>query len=186
MADIGRSIPRAEADRLAAAYGGGSKASAFAFPQKGAPFAMDRKVFLNPLGVPCQQPPYGRLSVFDLKTGRLVWSQPLGTAEHAGPLGLGLHLPIRMGVPNLGGSIATAGGLIFVGATQDRMLRAFDIGDGRELWSHELPAIGAATPMTFRSPKTGRRYVVIAAGGHPALPGPVGDTLLAFALPQVK
>jgi len=183
MADTGRLIPRAEADRMAAAYGEGSKSVAFAFPQQGTPFAMDRQVFLGPLGVPCQQPPYGRLSVFDLKAGKLVWTKPLGTAESAGPLGLELGLPIRMGVPNLGGSIATAGGVIFIGATQDRVFRAVDIGNGRELWRHKLPAIAAATPMTFRS-KSGRQFVVIAAGGHPALPGPAGSSILAFALPR--
>jgi glucose dehydrogenase len=183
MADIGRMIPRAEADRMMAAYGEGSKAAAFAFPQKGTPFAMDRTVFLGPLGVPCQQPPYGRLSVFDLKAGKVVWSKPLGTAESAGPLGLELGLPIRMGVPNLGGSIATAGGVIFIGAAQDRVLRAVDIGNGKELWRYKLPAIAAATPMTFRS-RSGRQFVVIAAGGHPALPGPAGSSVLAFALPR--
>lgn len=184
MADIGRMIPRVEADRMAAAYGEGSKSVAFAFPQQGTPFAMDRQVFLNPLGVPCLQPPYGRLSAFDLRTGRLVWSKPLGTAESAGPLGLELGLPIRMGVPNLGGSIATAGGLVFIGATQDRTFRTVDIGNGKELWRYRLPAIGAATPMTFRSARSGRQFVVIAAGGHPGLPGPAGSSLLAFALPE--
>jgi glucose dehydrogenase len=184
MPDIGRLIPRAEADRMAAAYGEGSKASGFAFPQKGTPFAMDRNVFMSPLGVPCLQPPYGKLSAFDLTTGELVWSEPLGTAVHAGPLGLSSYLPFRMGVPNLGGSIATAGGVVFIAATQDRMFRAFDIGNGEERWHHALPAIGAATPMTFRSPKTHRQYVVISAGGHPGLPGPPGGTVMAFALPE--
>jgi len=184
MADIGRMIPRKEADRMAAAYGEGSKSVAFAFPQQGTPFAMDRQVFLSPLGVPCQQPPYGRLSVFDLRDGTLLWSKPLGTAEAAGPLGLEMKLPMHMGVPNLGGSVTTAGGVIFIGATQDRVFRAIDTGNGKELWRHKLPAIGAATPMTFRSRKSGRQFVVIAAGGHPALPGPAGSSLLAFALPK--
>jgi membrane-bound PQQ-dependent dehydrogenase (glucose/quinate/shikimate family) len=183
MADIGRLIPRAEADRIAAAYGEGSKAAAFAFPQQGTPYAMDRTVFLGPLGAPCQQPPYGRLHAFDLRTGRLVWSRPLGTARRAGPLGLESRLPVTMGVPNLGGSIATAGGLVFIGAAQDRMIRAIDIGNGRELWRHPLPAIGAATPMTYRAPG-GRQFVVIAAGGHPGLPGPAGGSVMAFALPR--
>ncbi|MCB2077432.1 MAG: membrane-bound PQQ-dependent dehydrogenase, glucose/quinate/shikimate family [Novosphingobium sp.] len=182
MADMGRMIPRAEADRMMAAYGSGKTSETFAFPQQGTPFAMDRKVFLGPLGAPCQQPPYGKLSVFDLKTGKLVWSEPLGTAEAAGPLGIESKLPITMGAPNLGGSIATATGLIFIGATQDRTIRAFDIGNGKVLWKHRLPAIGAATPMTYRSRKDGKQYVVIAAGGHPALPGPAGSAVLAFRL----
>lgn len=182
MADIGRMIPRAEADRMAAEYSKGGKASGFAFPQKGSPYAMDRTVFLGPLGVPCQQPPFGRLNAIDLATGKLVWSKPLGDASAAGPFGLESHLPIRMGMPNFGGSLATAGGVTFIAAAQDRKLRAFDTGNGKELWAYSLPNIAAATPMSFRS-KSGRQFVVIAAGGHPALPGPSGNSILAFALP---
>ncbi len=184
IADIGRMIPREEADRMMKAYGAGSTSESFAFPQQGTPFAMDRQVFMGPLGTPCQQPPYGKLSVIDLKTGQVRWSEPFGTAAKAGPLGMELGLPITMGLPNLGGSIATAGGLIFIGATQDRMVRAFDMGNGKELWSHELPHIGAATPMTYRSRKSGRQFVVIASGGHPGLPGPPGGSIMAFALPD--
>jgi len=183
MADIGRMIPRAEADRIMAAYGSGKTSEAFAFPQAGTPFAMDRKVFLGPLGIPCQQPPFGKLSVFDLNAGKEVWSRPLGSAEAAGPLGIESRLPITMGMPQFGGSVVTAGGVVFIAATQDRVFRAIDLGNGKELWRYKLPAIGAATPMTFRSAKSGRQYVVIAAGGHPALPGPAGSHVLAFALP---
>jgi len=183
MPDIGRMIPREEADRMMAAYGEGSKASGFAFPQKGTPFAMDRTVFMNPIGVPCLQPPLGRISAISLATGKVVWTQPLGTAKHAGPFGMSSMLPFRMGVPNLGGSVATAGGVTFIGAAQDRRIRAFDTGNGRELWSHEFPSIAAATPMTYRSP-SGRQFVVISAGGHPGLPGPAGGGIYAFALPK--
>lgn len=183
MPDVGRLIPQAEVDRMRSQKAGRAQAEAFAFPQKGTPYAYDRHVFLSPLGTPCRQPPYGRLNVIDLRTGTLVWSKALGTAVHAGPLGLESQLPIRMGVPNLGGSTATAGGLILVGAAQDRFLRAVDIGDGRELWRAELPNIGAATPMTYVSPKSGRQYVVIASGGHPGLPGGKGNAVLAYALP---
>lgn len=183
MPDIGRLIPRAEADRLASYAKKNGQADAFAFPQAGSPYAMQRTIFQNPIGVPCVQPPYGRLNVFDLKSGKLIWSKALGTAEHAGPFRLSSHIPVRMGAPTLGGSIATGGGLIFIGASQDRGFRAFDIGDGRELWRTSLPAIGAATPMTFVSPRTGRQYVVIAAGGHPGLGGPTTSALMAYALP---
>ena len=183
MADIGRLIPRAEADRIAAEYAEDGSAESFAFPQKGTPYAMDRKVFMGPFGVPCQQPPFGRLNAIDLASGKLVWSQPLGDASASGPLGLASHLPIRMGMPNFGGSLATAGGVVFIGAAQDRKLRAFDSANGKELWSYRLPAIAAATPMSFRS-KSGRQYVVIAAGGHPALPGPPDSGVYAFALPK--
>ncbi len=184
MADIGRLIPRAEVERMR--YSEGKQADAFGFPQEGTPYAMKRTVFLNPLGVPCQKPPFGRLSAIDLDTGKLRWSKPLGTATHAGPFGLSSFLPIRMGVPNLGGSLATAGGVAFIGAAQDRAIRAVDIANGRELWRDSLPHIAAATPMTFVSRKTGRQYVVIASGGHPGLPGPAGGTLVAYALPKER
>jgi glucose dehydrogenase len=182
MPDIGWLIPRAEADRQQYSQGG-SHADAFAFPQTGTPFAMHRSVFLNPLGVPCIAPPFGRISAIDLKTAHVIWTKTFGTAFRAGPLGLESLLPFRMGVPNMGGSIATAGGVVFIGAAEDRMFRAFDIGNGRELWSYSLPSIGAATPMTYVAPRSGRQIVVIAAGGHPGLPGPTASTLFAFALP---
>ncbi len=182
MPDIGRLIPRAEADRIGQ-YSNSAHADAFAFPQKGTPYAMQRTIFQNPIGVPCLQPPYGRISVVDLKTGKTTWDRVLGTAYHAGPFEMSSLLPIDMGVPTLGGSIVTAGGLIFIGASQDRNFRAFDVGDGRELWRTALPSIAAATPMTFISRETGRQYVVIAAGGHPGLGGPQTGTLLAYVLP---
>jgi len=183
MPDVGWLIPRSEAANLKPSRSS-AHADSFAYPQEGTPYAMRRMVFLNPLGVPCLQPPYGRISVIDLKTGSFLWSRVLGTAYRAGPLGFESRLPIPMGVPNLGGSIATAGGLIFIGAAQDRILRAIDIGNGKELWRYSLPSVGAATPMTYLSPKSGRQFVVIAAGGHPALPGPTDSFLLAFALPD--
>jgi quinoprotein glucose dehydrogenase len=183
MPDIGQLIPREQADRMSERYAkSGSAADAFAFPQKGTPYAMQRTIFQNPIGVPCLQPPYGRLSVVDLKTAKPAWSRSLGSAYHAGPFGLSSLLPVTMGVPTLGGSIVTAGGVIFIGASQDRDFRAFDVGDGRELWRAALPSVGAATPMTYISP-AGRQYVLIAAGGHPGLGGPKTGALLAYALP---
>ena len=80
-----------------------------------------------------------------------------------------------------GGPIATAGGLIFISATMDQKLRAFDIETGRELWAGELPYAGMATPMTYRAGE--RQYVVIAAGGHGKWGLPRGDAVVAFALP---
>jgi membrane-bound PQQ-dependent dehydrogenase (glucose/quinate/shikimate family) len=185
MPDIGHLIPRAEADRIGQYSKSGGHADAFAFPQKGTPYAMARTIFQNPIGVPCVQPPYGRISVFDLNKGRLVWTKALGSAYRAGPFGWESHLPIRMGAPNLGGSLTTAGGLVFIGASQDRSFRGFDLGDGRELWRAALPNIGAASPMTYVSKKTGRQYVVIASGSHPGLGGAKDgpNEIMAYALP---
>jgi quinoprotein glucose dehydrogenase len=180
LAHVGRLIPK---DASGKPLLGDEKPAAL-FEQAGTPYAFSLTAFLSPLGAPCQRPPYGKISAFDLKTRKLVWSRSLGTAEHSGPFGLSSHLPIAMGAPNSGGSMVTAGGLAFIGATPDRRLRAYDVRSGRELWSASLPAIGAATPMTYVSPTTGRQYVVIAAGGRSGIPGPAGKSLLAFALPQ--
>jgi quinoprotein glucose dehydrogenase len=84
----------------------------------------------------------------------------------------------------MGGPIATAGDLVFVGAAMDSYFRAFDLETGRELWKYRLPAGGQATPMTYRAGRDHRQYVVIAAGGHGALGTPRGDYVVAFALPK--
>jgi quinoprotein glucose dehydrogenase len=94
-------------------------------------------------------------------------------------------VPTRdFGMPNMGGPIATAGDLVFVGAAMDSYLRAFDIETGRELWKYKLPAGGQATPMTYRAGPDQRQYVVISAGGHGPLGTPPGDYVMAFALPR--
>jgi quinoprotein glucose dehydrogenase len=87
-----------------------------------------------------------------------------------------------MGVPNIGGSVTTRSGLVFIGATSERTIRAYDVESGRELWQARLPGGGQATPMTYRSARSGRQFVVIAAGGKPKL-GQSGAKILAYALP---
>jgi quinoprotein glucose dehydrogenase len=100
------------------------------------------------------------------------WEVPLG----------GFPFRAKSGTPNLGGPLVTAGGVVFIGATVDNSLRAFDIETGMELWKARLPAGGGATPMTYRLRDDGKQFVVIAAGGHGNLPGTLGDYLMAFAL----
>jgi membrane-bound PQQ-dependent dehydrogenase (glucose/quinate/shikimate family) len=180
FANFGRLIPR----KAAPASGFGGKEGTAIFEMAGTPYVFAQTPFMSPLRVPCAQPPYGTINVLDLRTRRLVWSQSFGTAAKSGPLGVPSLLPIRMGVPNMGGSVVTAGGVFFIGAAQDRMLRAFDVSDGRELWRAPLPAVAAATPMTYVSPRTDRQYVVIASGGHYGIPGPTAGALLAYALPK--
>jgi len=87
------------------------------------------------------------------------------------------------GTSNIGGSIVTAGGLVFIGATDDSRFRAFDKDTGKELWTVRLPASGHATPMTFYSKKTEKQYVVIAAGGGNKYNDTYSDSLVAFSLP---
>lgn len=153
--------------------------SEFAY-QHGTPYAMRREPFLSPWGLPCTEPPWGTLVNVDLRENRIVWQVPLGSTEGLTPW----FMPSRnFGMPNLGGPIATAGELVFVGAAMDGYFRAYDLETGRELWKHKLPAGGQATPMTYRAGKTQRQFVVISAGGHGGLGTEKGDYVVAFALP---
>lgn len=179
FANINRLAPRKKGEAAKSGFEGG----VIMFPQAGTPYGFESFPFLSPIFAPCQKPPYGTISVFDIKTRKLLWSKPLGTAAGSGPLGIASHIPLRMGAPNFGGSLATAGGLVFIAAAQDHVLRAFDIGNGRELWNAQLPAVGAAMPVSYVSPRTGKQYVVIAAGGHFAIPGPKASAIMAYALP---
>jgi quinoprotein glucose dehydrogenase len=108
---------------------------------------------------PCQQPPWGELVAVDVNTGGIAWKVPLGIYEELVAKGIP-----PTGTPNLGGPIATASGLVFIGATKDQRFRAFDARNGQELWSAKLAAAAVATPMTYMG-RNGRQYVVIAAGG---------------------
>ena len=89
----------------------------------------------------------------------------------------------EVGVPNQGGSLTTRGGLTFIGATQERAFRAFDTKSGALLWKTSLPAGGNAAPMSYTSPKTGRQYIVISAGGIASLQSGSADYVMAYALP---
>ncbi|MCW1385026.1 membrane-bound PQQ-dependent dehydrogenase, glucose/quinate/shikimate family [Novosphingobium sp. KCTC 2891] len=155
-----------------------------AWPQGGTGYAAKTGGFLSPIGVPCTQPPFGELAVIDLKTRKIAWRTPLGTARDSGPAGMALGLPIPLGTPALGGSLMTRSGLLFIAATQERMFRAFDSATGKLLWQDRLPAGGHANPMTYYSDRSGRQFVVIAASGHPQLASGSGDTLIAYALPK--
>ncbi len=178
FANLGRLVPRQQASGPE-----GGKEGVVSFQMPGMPYVFEQSRFMSFLGVPCQPPPYGTMNVLDLKTRKLLWSKSLGAATHSGPFGISSLLPIRMGVPNMGGSIVTAGGLAFIAAAQDRRLRAYDVKTGVELWHAELPAVAVATPMSYVSPKTGRQFIVVAAGGHYGIPGPPGGSVYAFALP---
>jgi quinoprotein glucose dehydrogenase len=113
----------------------------------------------------------------------MLWDVPLGTTRDLFASRIWLPLAFGWGTPNLGGPIATAGGLVFVAAAMDDYLRAFDVETGRELWKGRLPAGGQATPMTYRLPD-GRQHVVVSAGGHGRLGTTRGDFVVAFALPR--
>ncbi len=154
-------------------------------PEKGTPYGVTLNAMVSPLGIPCHAPPWGFLTAVDLNTRKIVWQRPLGTGEDSKVLGFrpGIRVP---GIFNIGGSVSTKSGVVFIAATLDNYLRAFDVRSGRELWKGRLPAGGQATPMTYTSPKTGRQYVVIAAGGHGFLGTTPGDYVVAFALDKAK
>jgi quinoprotein glucose dehydrogenase len=120
------------------------------------------------------------LTAVDLAEGKLRWQVPLGSMKNFGRP----NDRVSPGSFSLGGPIVTAGGLVFIAGTFDPFLRAFDIETGKELWKGKLPASGAATPMTYISKRSGRQFIVIAAGGHAKVEEePQSDALVAFALP---
>ncbi|QJU60116.1 membrane-bound PQQ-dependent dehydrogenase, glucose/quinate/shikimate family [Sphingomonas sp. AP4-R1] len=185
MADRDQLISRAQADReglIPRVDPRGHSAPGGAMA--GTPYAAHWGPFLSALGVPCQKPPYGEITAIDLKTRKAVWTRPLGDARASGPFGLRLGLPIVLGAPNIGGTLATGGGLVFVAATQDEMFRAFDVHSGKLVWQTKLPAGGHATPMSYRG-ADGHQYVVIPAGGG-SLKDPQGDAIVAFRLDAKK
>lgn len=173
-------IAREEADNY-----GGSAAHDGLSQQKGTPYGALKNGFMSPLGVPCHQPPYGTISAVDLESRTLVWQVPAGTLEDTGPLGMKTGMQIPIGMPTLGGPVATSGGLVFYAGTQDYYLRAIDVETGEELWKGRLPVGAQATPMTYVSPETGAQYVVISAGGARQSPDR-GDYVVAYKLPKTN
>ncbi|QJU59233.1 membrane-bound PQQ-dependent dehydrogenase, glucose/quinate/shikimate family [Sphingomonas sp. AP4-R1] len=177
-----RGDPR-EAALMKQKQGGENAKQAQLQTQYNTPYTAVVKAWVGIFGAPCVAPPWGHITAIDLKTRKVLWRETLGTARDTGLFGSHLGLPLKTGVPNLGGSIITAGGLAFIGATTDQYLRAFDLHTGRIVWKARLPAGAQATPMTYRG-ADGRQYVVITAGGHGALGTRYGDYTLAFALPR--
>ncbi len=140
--------------------------------QHGTPYGMRRRSFMSKLDVPCVKPPWGTLSAVDMSRGEIAWQVPLGEAP---------VIRLDTGMPNLGGPIVTASGLVFIAASFDDRFRAFDSETGEQLWEVKLPAGGQATPMSYAI--GGRQFVVIAAGGYKDA-STRGDYLLAYALPR--
>lgn len=182
-------VPRADADRmgwkpreeLVADRGGAEGAGD---PQAGTPYAINVNAGwrLKYTGLLCKQPPYGGIRAIDLKSGETLWDRPLGTARGNGPWNIRSGLPIDIGTPNNGGSVVTAGGLIFIAAATDDLIRAIDIKTGKTVWEDVLPAGGQANPLVYEA--NGRQYLMIVAAGHHFMETPTGDYVITYALPQ--
>jgi quinoprotein glucose dehydrogenase len=127
--------------------------------------------------LPCTRPPWGKLLAVDLTSGEIAWTVPLGVKDSL--LARGVD---RTGAPNIGGSIATAGGVVFIGSTNDKRFRAFDARTGAELWVARLEGSAHATPITYRGPRSGKQFVVVAAGGGGQFDRDQADVVAAYAL----
>lgn len=147
-------------------------------PMRGTPYVLRRSYFVSPKGIPCNPPPWGALAAIRIKDGVKKWEVPLGIYQ-----GLqSVPEAKKWGSPNYGGALVTRGGLIFIAATMDDTLRAFDKDTGQLLWESPLPAGAQATPMTYRLSENGKQYVLINAGGHGRLKTTPGDYFIAFTL----
>lgn len=174
-----------EKDAKASSGGEALNTGMGAVPLKGTPYAVNKNRFLSVAGIPCQAPPFGTLTAIDMKTQKVAWQVPVGTVEDTGPMGIKMHLPLPIGMPTLGGTLSTQGGLVFIAGTQDYYLRAFNSANGEEIWKARLPVGSQGGPMTYVSPKTGKQYIVITAGGARQSPDR-GDYVIAYALPDSK
>jgi quinoprotein glucose dehydrogenase len=189
MPNYNRLVPREEANKKGwaprdQARGDIGGAEGAGDPQANTPYAIDVNAGwrLPITGMLCKQPPYGGIRAIDMATGKTIWDRPFGEARTNGPFGIPSMLPITIGTPNNGGSIVTAGGLVFVAAATDNLIRAIDLRTGKTVWKDVLPGGGQATPMTYEI--GGKQYLVIYAGGHHFMETPVSDEVVAYALPS--
>ncbi|MFW0755761.1 glucose/quinate/shikimate family membrane-bound PQQ-dependent dehydrogenase [Pseudomonas sp. H11T01] len=148
-------------------------------PNKGAPYGVILEALLSPMGLPCQAPSWGYVAAVDLTTQKTIWKHKNGTVRDSAPV----PIPLSMGVPSLGGTFTTAGGVAFLSGTLDQYLRAYDVKNGKQLWEGRLPAGAQTTPMTYTG-KDGKQYVLVVAGGHGSLGTKQGDYVLAYKLPD--
>jgi quinoprotein glucose dehydrogenase len=153
------------------------------FDVDGVPYVIERGRLYSPLGfgvrhAPCNPPPWGQLTAIDLNTGKTRWQIPFGKIAVLGPIKSLEH----WGSPNQGGPIITRGGLVFIGASPDNLLRAFDLYTGEQVWAGDLPAPAIATPMTYAHGADHRQFVVVAAGGRQDFETDISDAIVAFAL----
>ena len=175
MAFVSQLVPRAKVD----ANSKRESETSGVQPNTGAPYAVIMHPLMSPFGVPCQAPAWGYVAGVDLTTSKVIWKHKNGTSRDSSPIPIGMNL----GVPSMGGSIVTAGGVGFLSGTLDQYMRAYDVKTGKELWSSRLPAGGQATPMSYTG-KDGQQYVLATVGGHGSLGTRMGDWIIAYKLAQ--
>ena len=147
------------------------------FPMIGSPYGLRLYNFLNPIGMPCWNPPYGSISAYDLKSGKLLWKEPFGEVQK-----WGFYMPLSWGSVTIGAPVITKSGLIFIGASMDSRVRALDLTTGKVLWRALVDAPAVAMPAIYTY--KGKEYVVFAVGGNSILKPEVSDQVIAFALPD--
>jgi len=176
VAQIYKLLTRADYDKVNAGESIGQKNANGYFAMLGAPYGFELQTFLNPLGMPCWNGPYGTLSSYDLNTGKLNWREPFGQVQK-----WGFYMPESWGSVTIGSPVITKSGLIFIGASMDARVRAVDVKSGKVLWQSLVQAPAVAEPAIYTY--KGKEYVVFAAGGNSILKPQVGDQLIAYALP---
>ncbi|GGK09477.1 membrane-bound PQQ-dependent dehydrogenase, glucose/quinate/shikimate family [Pseudomonas matsuisoli] len=175
--------PREVMDSLGivSVFNGTSKVKGY-MAQEGLEYGARKEPWMSPLNTPCVAPPWGYISGVDLRTQEVIWRRPLGTGYDQGPMGIPSKVKLELGTPNNSGSLATAGGVTFIGATLDQWIRAFDTETGKLLWDVRLPAGPQAAPLSYEI--NGRQYIVAAVGGHDRMDTKSGDSVIAWALPK--
>jgi quinoprotein glucose dehydrogenase len=167
-----RLIPREEYEALDVEEGGPERGY---YPQQDSPYGIHLTDWSNWAGMPCWQPPFGTFSAYDLATGERLYETPFGMGQMWGFYGLR-----SWGSPTLGGPVATAGGVVFIGASMDSRVRALDAATGQELWSDLIDAPAVSIPAVFTH--EGVDYVVFAVGGNSILKPQVADQAVAYRL----
>ena len=169
-----RLVPRADLGRLKAE---GKLKDWQITAQRGTPYYLARRIFLSPLNLPCTKPPWGELVAVDLRSGKILWEENLGTIKDLAPK---VVPNFKWGVPNLGGAILTGSGLLVIGAAAEHKLRIYQTETGQELWSAKLPAAAMSTPMSYEL--NGKQYIAVVAGGNDALNMKRGDYVIVYGL----
>ncbi|WDK00325.1 glucose/quinate/shikimate family membrane-bound PQQ-dependent dehydrogenase [Xanthomonas campestris pv. incanae] len=162
-------------------FNGSSKTKGY-MAQEGLAYGARKEPWMSPLNTPCVAPPWGYISGVDLRTQQVIWRRPLGTGYDQGPMGIPSKTKFEIGTPNNSGSLTTAGGVTFIGASLDNFIRGFDTRTGKQVWETRVPAGPQAAPLSYTI--DGKQYIVAAVGGHDRMETKSGDSVIAWALPD--